>query len=52
MKKFEYNEPEFRVVATSSQDVITTSGGGGETPAQSNNYTPGQFESGPFTFTI
>ena len=51
MKKYEYNEPEFRVVATSSQDVITTSGGG-ETPAQSNNYTAGQFEAGPLTFTI
>ena len=49
MKKFEYTE--FRVVATSSQDVITTSGGG-ETPAQSNNYTAGQFEAGPLTFTI
>ena len=51
MKNIEYNEPEFRVVATSTEDVITTSGGG-ETPAQSNNYTAGQFESGPINFTI
>ena len=28
MKK--YNEPEFKVVMTKNQDVITTSGGGGE----------------------
>ncbi len=43
MKKFEYNEPEFKVVKASTEDVITTSGGG-ETPSPSNNYTPGPFE--------
>ena len=26
MKKFEYKEPEFKVVITKSEDVITTSG--------------------------
>ena len=26
MKKFEYKEPEFKVVITASEDVITTSG--------------------------
>ena len=36
-----YNEPEFKVVVSSTQDVITTSGG--ET---TTNYTPGPFETG------
>ena len=36
MTKF-YNEPEFKVVVSNTQDVITTSG---ETPTS----TPGQFE--------
>ena len=48
MTKF-YNEPEFKVVVTNSADVITTSG---ETPTPSPSYTPGQFESNQFNFTI
>jgi len=44
MTKF-YNEPEFKVVVSNTQDVITTSG---ETPT----YTPGQFESNQFNFSI
>ena len=39
MKKFEYKEPEFKVVATSTEDVITTSE---VTPNE--NYNPGAFE--------
>ena len=34
-----YNEPQFKVVISSSQDVITTSG------EEIMNYTPGTFES-------
>ena len=30
MKKFEYKEPEFNVVLTSAEDILTTSQGGGE----------------------
>ncbi len=44
-----YNEPEFKVVVSNTQDVITTSG---ETPTPSPTYTPGQFESNQFTFTM
>ena len=44
-----YNEPEFKVVVSNTQDVITTSG---ETPTPSPSYTPGQFESNQFNFTI
>ncbi|MBQ7204065.1 MAG: hypothetical protein IJS03_08660 [Eubacterium sp.] len=38
MKKFEYKEPEFKVVVTSTQDVITTS--------NPDTYTLGAFETG------
>ena len=37
MEKIAYKEPEFKVVNTSVEDVITTSG----------DYTPGQFETNP-----
>ena len=43
MTKF-YNEPEFKVVVTNSEDVITTSGEA--TPS----YTPGQFETNDVPF--
>ena len=49
MNKF-YNEPEFKVVFSNTQDVITTSGE--ETPSQSIHYNSGQFESGPIIFSI
>lgn len=39
MNRFEYKEPEFKVVMTSAQDVLTSSGG--DLP---QDYTPGQFE--------
>ena len=42
-----YNEPTFKVVISSSQDVITTSG---EEPTPT--YNPGQFESEQFTFGV
>jgi len=45
MTKF-YNEPEFKVVVSNTQDVITTSGEA--TPS----YTPGQFESEQFNFSV
>lgn len=35
-----YNEPEFKIVITSAQDVLTASEGGSVTP----NYTYGEFE--------
>jgi hypothetical protein len=38
-----YNEPEFKVVKTNTQDVLTSSAG---TPT----YTPGQFETGDVPF--
>jgi len=41
-----YNEPEFKVVITNSEDVITTSGE--ETPT----ITQGQFETEDFDFSI
>lgn len=44
MTKF-YNEPEFKVVVSNTQDVITTSG---ETPT----YTPGQFETEDVPFLL
>ena len=43
MTKF-YNEPEFKVIITNSEDVITTSG--------ETNYTPGQFETEDVPFVI
>ena len=43
MTKF-YNEPEFKVVVSSTQDVITTSGEANPT------YTPGQFETDDIPF--
>ena len=46
MTKF-YNEPEFKVVVSNTQDVITTSG---ETPTPSPSYTPGQFETQDIPF--
>ena len=46
-----YNEPEFKVVVSNTQDVITTSGET-PTPTPSPTYTPGQFESNQFNFTI
>ena len=43
----EYKEPTFKVVISSSQDVITTSG---EEPTPT--YNQGQFESEQFSFSI
>ena len=43
MRKFAYNEPEFKVVMTSAQDVITESEGGGTTP---DTYQKEQWETG------
>ena len=45
MTKF-YNEPEFKVVVSNTQDVITTSGEA--TPT----YVPGQFETEDVPFVI
>ncbi|MBQ9518124.1 MAG: hypothetical protein IJI47_05750 [Eubacterium sp.] len=39
MTKFEYKEPEFKVVNTSTEDVITTS--------DPKSITSGVFETGP-----
>ena len=35
MKRFEYKEPEFNVIITARQDVITASTGGEDTPTGS-----------------
>ena len=49
MKKFEYREPEFKVVMTFAQDVITESeGGGGDTPTPT--YQRDQWETGVIGF--
>ncbi len=45
MTKF-YNEPEFKVIVSMAEDVITTSGE--ETPT----ITQGQFETEDFNFSI
>lgn len=48
-----YNEPEFKVVITRCEDVITTSGGGIDpSPSPSPSYTPGAFESDPVSIVI
>ena len=44
MKKFEYNEPEFNVVLTAAEDILTASqGGGGDEPSQFDPENPGGF---------
>ena len=45
MTKF-YNEPEFKVIVSTTEDVITTSGEA--TPT----ITPGQFETEDFDFSV
>ena len=46
MTKF-YNEPEFKVIVSSTEDVITTSG-----EEATPSITPGQFETEDFEFSI
>ena len=46
MTKF-YNEHEFKVIVSTTQDVITTSG-----EEATSSITPGQFETEDFEFNI
>ena len=41
-----YNEPEFKLIVSNSEDVITTSG------EMAPTYNSGQFETNGFTFTV